>query len=60
MYNALLNASGNYPADKIKDRILFSLSHLCLYLAELDDELYNKSADANTSGISCVSGGSRS
>ena len=57
MDNALLHASGQSPADKIEERITFSLSHARLYLSESDDEQENKSAAANTFGISYGDGG---
>ena len=60
MDNALLHASGHYPADKIEERGTFSLIHARLYLAESDDEQDNKSAAANTFNISCGDGGSSS
>ena len=37
MDNALLYVSGNYPADKIEERITFALIHARLYLSESDD-----------------------
>ena len=46
MDNSLLHASVNLPADK--------------YLAESDDERYNKSDAANTFDQSCGGGGSSS
>ena len=49
-----------YPSDKIKERIIFALSHTHLYLAESDDERDDKSAAANTFNISCGGGGSSS
>ena len=60
MDNALLHAFGNYPADKIEERITFTLIHACLYLAESDDEWYEKSVAVNTLDISCGGGVSRS
>ena len=60
MDNSLLHASGHYPADKIEERITSALSHARLYLAESDDERYDKSAAANTFDISYGGGGSRS
>ena len=58
MYIALLHASGNYPADKIDERITFALHHARLYLAESNDEEDDKSATANTLYISCGGEGS--
>ena len=60
MYNSLPHTSGNYPADEIEERIIFSLIHARLYLAESDDERDNKSAAANTFFISYGGGGYRS
>ena len=57
MDNAVLNASGNPPADKTEERITFDLSHARLYLSESDDERDNKYSDANTFYISCGGGG---
>ena len=57
MNNDLLHASGNYPADKIKERITFALVHARLYLAESDDEQDNKYAAANKFDISWGGGG---
>ena len=51
MDNALVHASGNFPADKIWERITFALSHACICLAESDDERDKKSAAANTFDI---------
>ena len=56
MDNALLNASVNSPAYKIKERITFALSHARLYLAESNDEEDNKSATENRWYISCGGG----
>ena len=56
MDNDLLHASGNYPEDKIEERITFSLSLTRLYLAESDDERDDNSAAANTFDISCGGG----
>ena len=53
MDNALLHASGNYPAHKIEEQINLILIHVCLYLAESYDERDNKPAAANTFNISC-------
>ena len=53
MYNALLHATGNYPEDKIEERVTFALSHARLYLFESNDERYNNYATANTFDISC-------
>ena len=58
MDNALLHATGNYPTDKMEERINFSLSNARLYLDESYDERDNKSAYANTFDISCGDGGS--
>ena len=52
-----MHASGHYPVDKIEERITFALSHARLYLFESYDELDDKSAAANTFGISCDGGG---
>ena len=52
MRNSLLHASGHSPADKTEERITFALSHARLYLAESDDEQYEKSVAANTFYIS--------
>ena len=60
MYNALLHVYGNYPAEKIEERITFALIHAHLYLAESDDEQYNKYTTANIFYISCGGGGSSS
>ena len=60
MDNALLHASGHYPADKIEGWITFTLIHARLYLDESDDEWYKNSAAANTFYISCGGGGYRS
>ena len=60
MDNDLLNASGNVSADKIEEWIVFALIHVHLYLAESDDEQYNKSAAVNTFNISCGGAGSSS
>ena len=60
MDNDLLHASGNYPEDKIEERIAFALSHARLYLSGSDDERDDKSAAANTLYISCGGGGSSS
>ena len=60
MDNSLLYASRNYPADKIEDRINFALSHARLYLAESDDDWYDKSVAVNTFYVSCGDGGSSS
>ena len=60
MDNDLLHASGHSPENKIEERITFAFSHAHLYLAEQDDEQYNKSDAANTFDISCGGGGSRS
>ena len=38
MDSALLHASGNYPSDKIEERINLASSHARLYSAESDDE----------------------
>ena len=57
MYNSILHAYGNYPADKIEERITFALCHVCLYLAESDDDWDDKSATANIFDISCGVGG---
>ena len=57
MDNSLLHVSGNYPADKIEERITISLRHARLYLAESDDEQDDKSAAANTLYISYFDGG---
>ena len=60
MDNALLHAYGHSPADKIEERNTFAVRHARLYLAESDDERDNKSAAANTFGISCGDVGSSS
>ena len=60
MDDALLRAAGHYPVDKIEEQITFALIHAGLYLAESDDEQYDKSAAANTFNISCGGGGSSS
>ena len=60
MDNSLPHASGHSPADKIEERIIFALSHACLYLAESDYERDDKSATANILYISCGFGGSSS
>ena len=60
MDNDLLHSSGNYPADKIEERITFVLIHSHLYLAESYDERDNKSVASNTFDISCGGGGYRS
>ena len=60
MYNDLLYSYGNSPADKIEKLITFALSHARLYLAESDDELYDKSAAGKTFNISCGDGVSSS
>ena len=60
MDNALLHAYGHYPADKTEEIITFILSHARLYLAESDDEQYDKCTAANTFDISCGGGGSSS
>ena len=57
MYNALLHVYGNYPAEKIEERITFALSHIGLYLAESDDERDDKYSTSNTLYISCGGGG---
>ena len=57
MYNALLHAPENSSADKIEERITFALRHSNLYLAESDDERYDKSVASNTFDISCGGGG---
>ena len=36
--NDLLHASVHYPGDKTEERIIFTLIHARLYLAESDDE----------------------
>ena len=54
--NSLLYASEHSPADKIEERINFFLRHARLYLAESDDECYNKSAATNTFDIFCGGG----
>ena len=59
MYNDLLHASGNYPAEKIEERITFALCSACLYLAESDYDLDKNSAAANTLDIYCGGGGYR-
>ena len=56
MYNALMYAYGHSPADKIEERIPIALIHAHLYLFESDDEQDDKSAAANTFGISCGGG----
>ena len=53
----LMNAFRHSPANKIEEYINFALSHVCLYLAESDDEQDYNSADANTFDISCGDGG---
>ena len=58
MDNVPLHAPGHYPEYKIEERITFALSHTCLYLAESDDEQYDKSTAANTFNRSCGGGGS--
>ena len=58
MDNALLHASGHYPADKIEERITSALIYAHLYLFESDDELDDKSTAANTFDISYGGGGS--
>ena len=60
MDNVLVHASGNPPADKIEDRITFTLSHALLYLSESNNEQNNKSADVNKFNIFCGDGGSSS
>ena len=60
MDNALLYASRNCSANKIEKRITLDLSHARLYLAESDDERYDKSTGANTFDIFCGGGGSSS
>ena len=55
--NAIMHASGHYPADKIEERIIFALIHARLYLSESDDEWDDNSAAANTFDISCGGGG---
>ena len=60
MDNALLHSYGHSPADKIEERITFSLSYAGLYLFESDGELDDKSSAANTFDISCGGGRSRS
>ena len=52
MYNAILNAPGHPPADKIEERINLDLRNAPLYLAESDYELDNKYTDVNTFDIS--------
>ena len=47
MDNALLNASGNSPADSIEERIIFALIHAHLYLFESYYESDDMSAAAN-------------
>ena len=47
MDNALLHLSGHYPIDKIKEEIIFALSHARLYLYKSDDERDEKSDAAN-------------
>ena len=58
MDNSLLHASGHPPENKIEECITFALSYANLYLAESDDERYDKSAATNTFYIFCGSGGS--
>ena len=48
-----MRASGHPPADKIEERITFTMIHACLYLAESHDEQYNKFDAENTLYISC-------
>ena len=58
MDDSILRAFGRSLADKIEERITFSLSHARLYLDESDDERDDKSASANTFNIYCGDGGS--
>ena len=52
-----MHTSGHSPADKIKERITFALSHTSLYLSESDGEQDDNSVAANTFDISCCGGG---
>ena len=60
MDNALLNMSGNFPADKTEEQITSALSHAHVYLTESDDERHNNYAAANKLYKSCDGRGSSS
>ena len=60
MDNTLLHASGNYPADKIEERINLALYDARLYLSGSYDEWDDKSDAAKQFGVSCGGGGSSS